>query len=163
MIRQIQNNDAYGTVIKKHVNGALVLLTLAWLQAGCNEIVRPAAVAPVIDLAGQSGPAVSVVAAGLLRGDGTSIGPVVNGLKISRVDTGELVIVFDGYRMPTAQSQYVVKVLPVNSSARASLLTVYFIEYLPEGIRFNVRHGNTNLSVADLQVAQFMFEVSLIE
>jgi hypothetical protein len=163
MIRQIQNNDGYGTVIKKHVNGVLVLLTLALLQAGCNEMVRPADVAPVPVVAGRSGPAVSEVAAGLLRGDGMSIGPVVNGLKITRVDTGELVIVFDGYRMPTAQFQYVVKVLPINSSARASLLSVYFIEYLPDGIRFNVRHGNTNLSVADLQMAQFMFEVSLIE
>ena len=142
-------------------SGLAVLLSLAVLQAACSEMTRPSNAVPTV--AGTAGLGVTVVAAGLIRGDGAHIGPVVNGLKVSRIDAGELVITFDGYRMPTAQFQYVTKVLPVNSSARASLMSVYFIEYLPDGIRFNIRKDNANISAADLQTAQFMFEVSLIE
>lgn len=141
--------------------GVAVLLSCALLQTACNAMSRPAHDMPAV--AGKTGSGVSVVAAGLLRGDGVHIGPVVNSLKVSRVDTGEVVITFAGYRMPTAQFQYVIKVLPVNSSERASLMSVYFIEYLPDGIRFNVRKANVNMSVADLKTAQFMFEISLIE
>lgn len=166
MIRSMQNIvDGYFALIKTCL---LPVRVLAWLATGllltaCNEMTRPTEVVQPAAIVQQSKASTSVAAAGLLRGDGTSIGPVVNGLKILRVDTGELVLGFDGYRMPTAKFQYVVKVLPINSSARASILSVYFIEYLPDGMRFNVRRGNTNISVADLKAAQFMFEVSLIE
>jgi hypothetical protein len=141
--------------------GMAALLSLSMLQTACNEMTRPSNNVPVI--AGKASLGVTVVAAGLIRGDGEHIGPVVNGLKVSRIDTGELVITFDSYRMPTAQFQYVINVLSVNSTARASLMSVYFIEYLPDGIRFNVRKDNANISAADLQTAQFMFVVSLIE
>lgn len=113
--------------------------------------------------AAHAGFGVTVIAAGLLRGDGAYSGPVYNGLKIHAVNSGELVINFDGYSMPDDQLQYVVKIMPANSTARASLLSVYFIEYIPEGIRLNVRRGNANLGVADLQSAQFMIEVSSIQ
>lgn len=142
--------------------GLAVLLSLALLQTACDVMTRPANDAQAV-VAGKAGLGVRVVAAGLLRSDGSHTGPVFNGLRITRVDTGELVIAFDGYRMPTAQFQYITKVMPLNSSASASLMSVYFIEYLPDGIRFNVRKANANISIADLQQAQFMFEVSLIE
>lgn len=166
MIRPMQTIfDGYFALTKACLLPAriLVLLTTGLVLTACNEMTRPVEVLPPHATVTPSGPLASVVAAGLLRGDGSSIGPVVNGLKISRVDTGELVLAFNGYRMPTANFQYVVKVLPINSSARASLMSVFFIEYLPDGMRFNVRRGNANISVDDLKTAQFMFEVSLIE
>ena len=139
------------------ITAGLLLMLLAVSQTACDHM-------PVQkNTTANAGYAVKSVAAGVLRGDGVRSGPVYNGLKIHSVNSGELVITFDGYSMPDDQLQYVVKVMPANSTARASLLSVYFIEYVPEGIRLNVRRGNANLSVADLKSAQFMIEVSAIQ
>lgn len=135
----------------------LLLTGLATVQTASGYMPMPN------NTAAHAGFGVTVIAAGLLRGDGAHSGTVYNGLKNHAVNSGELVITFDGYSMPDDQLQYVVKIMPANSTARASLLSVYFIEYIPEGIRLNVRRGNANLGVADLQSAQFMIEVSSIQ
>lgn len=134
----------------------ILLIGLVAMQTACNHLSAPNTVA-------DENQHVKIVAAGLLRGDGAHSGPVHNGLKIQSINNGELIITFNDYRMPDDQLQYVVKVTPVNSTTRASLLSVYFVEYIPEGIRLNVRRGNANLSAADLRAAQFMIEVSSIQ
>jgi hypothetical protein len=134
----------------------LILAFLAALQTGCGQMSRP-------DNDRNAATMSRVVAAGFLRGDGAHFGPVINNVILSCSNNGEVLVWFEGYRMPDEKLQYVVKVMPVNSSAHASLMSVYFVEYLPTGIRLNVRRENANMNVVDLKTAQFMIEISAIE
>lgn len=109
-----------------------------------------------------TGPSYDVVAAGVLQGNQTAAGPVIGGLRVASVASGEVVFVFDNYREPDGSFQYIVKVLPVSAPPRTPVPTVRFLEFRSTGFVLKVTRGTINVSVTDLRAVQFMLEVSRI-
>jgi len=110
----------------------------------------------------SAGPFYDVVAAGLVLGNRTAVGPVIGGLRVASVVAGEALFTFDDYQVPGGSFQYIVKVLPVSAPPRTPVPTVRFLEFRSGGFALKVTRGTANVSVADLQAVPFMIEVSRI-
>lgn len=109
-----------------------------------------------------TGPFYDVVAAGLVLGNQTAVGPVVGGMRVASVASGEVVFTFDDYQLPDGSFQYIVKALPVSAPPRTPVPTVRFLEFRADGFALKVTRGVANVSVADLQSVPFMLEVNRI-
>jgi hypothetical protein len=107
----------------------------------------------------------SIVAAGIIKGDGTVRGVGYNNLRVTNVDPGNIGVTFDGYVDPTTlEYQYIVKAMAVVRSGPA--LVVNFREFRPKETGFILRvtySQNGSLEDVDidtLKQAEFMIEVS---
>jgi len=117
-------------------------------------------------------PAYSIVAAGIVRGDGTSRSPTYNNLLVRGTGAGTVTITFDGYVGPTGTTfQYVVKAMAVAQTAKESPLFGVSVNVMFD--RFNAGAGlgfilrvtaNGQELAADLiRTLEFMVEVSRYE
>jgi hypothetical protein len=125
-------------------------------------------------------PSYEIVAAGRLLCRTGAANPfgVYNNLRILRVANGEAIFTFDKMRQPSADSQYVVKVLPElnERSPLPSPIFVYFGDFVTEpvgaeqvpafSLRFrNVQHGVIepgiiNRSVVMIEVSRYAIAVA---
>lgn len=105
----------------------------------------------------------SVVAAGIVNGDGTAIPNVLvyNDLQAVQTGAGTVQISFATYTPPVAGSpQYIVKVTPVSPPPAGGIITT-FDQCVSGGIRLLVTDGAGNgLSAAIIKGLKFMIEVS---
>jgi hypothetical protein len=117
----------------------------------------PASVADVVQKP-KGLPDYLIVAAGIVRGDGTSRPPVFNGLtmKAQTGAPGNLLLTFKGYKSPTAKYQYIVKAMGV-SKATADI-TVVFVSFTASGILLGVTQNGTPIPEASM--VELMVEVS---
>jgi hypothetical protein len=93
-----------------------------------------------------------VVAAGALQGDGTRLGPVLNGLRVlpsvtgvSDTDNGQIVFTFDGYQTSNGTFQYIVKAFATHPTP-TTVITVRFLGFHTQGIVLRVTQGTTKLA-----------------
>jgi hypothetical protein len=105
----------------------------------------------------------AIVAAGLVKGDGTSLTPVYNGLKAKAGPDGLLTITFGDYEAPSGEPphQYIVKVLPVVNPETRTNVYVNFVGFKSQGVAMRVAdHLNQALKVSLIKINEFMIEVS---
>jgi hypothetical protein len=102
-----------------------------------------------------------IVAAGTVRGDGTSPVPSYNELAVRRIDNGLMVVTFRGYRPPDDTFQYVVKVLP-KANDRLPMPIVTFERFFTRDLGFALRVVNGDVEVLreTLESLELMIEVS---
>ena len=107
---------------------------------------------------------VHVVAAGIVRGDGTNRGPVLNNLAARTMVNGELRLRFNEYRPPSPgdKSQYLVTVTAVTNDFLKTP-SVSFLEFRPDGLALRVFAGSTLATMAQLKNTEFMIEISILE
>ena len=108
--------------------------------------------------AGQ--PRYAIVAAGIVRGDGTNRPPVYNGPIAQATADGELTVGFTGYKQPQNKFQYIVKVLPVFNIEGLSFPGVSFVRFDPKGFVLHVTDAGTPVKQGVLARQEFMIEVS---
>jgi hypothetical protein len=123
----------------------------------------PLSVNPPTPAASISRTGFEIAAAGLVRGDNTHDGPVLNNLRVASVASGEAVFTFDGYRQPNGSFQYIVKVHAVSAPPRTPVPTARFLEFRPGGFAIRVTRGNAAVAAADIPAIPFMLEISRIE
>lgn len=128
---------------------------------GGSSVLRPEAL-----------PAYSIVAAGTVRGDGTSRAPTYNNLLVRGTGAGTVTITFDGYAGPTdATFQYVVKALAVAQTAKDSPLAGVSVNVMFDhfnasaglGFVLRVMGNGQELSAELIKTLEFMVEVSRYE
>jgi hypothetical protein len=109
--------------------------------------------------------AYSIVAAGIIKGDGTVRGMGYNNLRVTTVDLGNIGVTFDNYVDPTTlEYQYIIKAMAVVRSGPA--LVVNFREFRPKETGFILRvTSSRNGSLEDVDIdtlkqTEFMVEVS---
>jgi hypothetical protein len=107
----------------------------------------------------------SIVAAGVIRGDGSARIRSYNNLRLVDVETGRIIITFDGYSNPEESDfEYIVKAMAIVSDGPA--LVVNFEQYLPreKGFVLGVTFANNGVlegvNVEALHNAALMVEVS---
>lgn len=112
-------------------------------------------------------PNYSIVAAGVLRGDGSSDGSLsYNNLQLMKARDGSITVLFDGYQQPSESNpthQYIVKVLPVLLRPGVlSNLSVVLGGFGPnaEGFSLIVNNAGESVSSQELTFLSFMIEVS---
>jgi hypothetical protein len=105
-------------------------------------------------------PLYMIVAAGMVRGDGSSIGPVYNKLMAGATKDGELTVTFSGYRQPEPHFQYIVKVLPVFDIEMLNLPAVSFMRFEPDAFVLYVANRGNKVRQDILAQQTFMIEVS---
>lgn len=112
-------------------------------------------------------PPYSIVAAGIVRGDGGVRDGSYNGLLVRVVTTGAITVTFDGYVAPDGTFQYIVKALPVfNVEAKTQNVALMFDSFLKtEGLGFVLRVTDSGQPVDGerLKIMEFMIEVSRYE
>ena len=110
-------------------------------------------------------PDYSIVAAGIVRGDGTPRAPVYNGLTLRLVETGRITVTFAGYVVPDATFQYVVKAMAVfNAQVPASSNIVLsfeqFLRTAGNGFVLRATSGGQPVAAESLKLLEYMIEVS---
>jgi hypothetical protein len=117
---------------------------------------------------GEGLPTYAIAAAGIVRADGTSDGPVYNGLSCKAIDNGLILLSFGaldsrlGYRPPYDETfQYIVKVLPVSKSAPIAQVAHQY--YSDDGIVLLVTLANEPIEQRALSEMSFMVEISYFE
>ncbi|MBO0778579.1 MAG: hypothetical protein J2P37_07090 [Ktedonobacteraceae bacterium] len=105
-------------------------------------------------------PSYLIVAAGMVRGDGSSIGPVYNDLKASATGDSELTVTFKGYQQQDPKFQYIVKALPVFSDNSFSIPLVSFLRFDTKSFILHVANGGGTVKQDILKQQAFMIEVS---
>jgi hypothetical protein len=103
-----------------------------------------------------------IVAAGIVRGDGTNRPefPPYNGLKAGTPGGPILLVTFDGYAVPDGNFLYIVKAMPVFDD-RFLLVTINFLNFGSDGIQLFIT--NAGRPVESLAEMEFVIEVSLYE
>ena len=103
----------------------------------------------------------TVVAAGVLRGDNSRTGPVLNNLSVIATAKGEINFMFDGYSMPTpgGNFHYIVKAIAV-ANINVKNPNVSFLEFRPDRFALSVAAGGVAATQAQIQNMEFMIEVS---
>ena len=108
-------------------------------------------------------PRYAIVAAGIVRGDGTRTEPVYNGLRVFSVQppqSGQVHVTFDGYQLPNAGTfPYIVKVLPL-VNAKIGPMVVNFFGFDGAGFVVFVTAGNVPVNLDLLLQVDLMIEVS---
>ena len=130
-------------------NGSVEGLSLEEEESGLEEYVGHPAGAPTY----------GIVAAGLIRGDNGNGRPQYNSLNVVNVAAGEITLSFNGYRVPDASFQYIVKTLAVSHADLRSPV-VRFLEFRPEGFVLRVSSGASGVRATLLRQLEFMVEVS---
>ena len=107
-------------------------------------------------------PSYQIVAAGMVRGDGTAVGPVYNALQAKATANGELTAAFNGYQPPDqeAKFQYIVKVLPVFDAQVFAFPLVSFARFDKGGFVLHVSNQGDVVKQDTLTKLVFMIEVS---
>ena len=108
-----------------------------------------------------------VVAAGIVKADGTRRAPVVANLRVvsNAHPAGTLDLKFDGYAQPSSNSHsYVVKATPSFNTAANDMIQINFASFDADTFRLIVRdaHGISLTEVAHLLATELMLEVSRI-
>ncbi len=101
-----------------------------------------------------------VLAAGMVKGDSTSIGPVYNQLIASASGDGELTVSFSGYRRPRPNFQYIIKVLPVFKAEAFNTPIVSFTRFDTKSFVLHVTNAGKPVNRETLTQQAFMIEVS---
>lgn len=100
----------------------------------------------------------AIVAAGIVRANGTGRPPVYNGLNARAVGPGQILVRFNSYREPT-NFQYIVKVLLVfHEALRVPIVT--FDRFTTDGFLLRVTDSGTPVSLNTLPQVELMIEVS---
>ena len=100
----------------------------------------------------------AIVAAGIVKGDGTSRPQVYNGLGISTTADGQVTVTFKNYTQPNGAFQYIVKALPISSS---TAIVDNFDHFAQNGFVLHVTDGGGNaIKTAQLNQLELMIEVS---
>lgn len=130
-------------------------------QSGAQgaPIALPPASQPVLAI--RPGPAVRLVAAGKLAGNGTADGPVLGGLRVVAIGAGTVTFSFDEYSLPAGQHQYIVKVLAV-STVDDPAPVVRFLEYTAAGLVLRVNPGAKTVKKTAMEAHSFVIEVNEI-
>jgi hypothetical protein len=99
-----------------------------------------------------------IVAAGIVRGDGTSSHPIYNDLRASNGSTpGTVIISFKDYQIPSDSHFYIVKVL-VFDNTNVGMATTSVSAFSSKGIILKVYNGAG--PVQDVSSLDFMIEIS---
>jgi hypothetical protein len=105
-------------------------------------------------------PRYQIVAAGIVRVDGTSRVPVYNSLTASRRPNGTIALNFKGYTPPREDTQYIVKAMVVNQrGAEAAVVT--FNSFGTEAIGIVLSVANVNPDI--FPTLELMVEISFYE
>lgn len=106
-------------------------------------------------------PAYSIVAAGIIP----NAAPVYGGLRRADLADGIVVVGFDGYTVPDASFQYVLKAMPVVPSRVENLsgVVITFAEFGEKGCVLRVMNQGRPVLAADIEKLQLMIEVSRFE
>jgi hypothetical protein len=111
-------------------------------------------------------PPYAIVAAGIVM-EGSSRGPVYNGLNLRVVGVGLVTVGFTGYRAPDDTFQYIVKALPVfNAELKMGAVVVMFDSFLRSddlGFRLRVMNNGEPMEAELLKLLELMIEVSRYE
>lgn len=102
-----------------------------------------------------------VVAAGILKGNLSSDGPVKGGLRLIKAEKGKVSVTFDGYTKPDGSFQYMVKALPI-SPVDAPIPTVRFMTFKDTHFELGISNGATAFSKAEVTAISYMVEISRI-
>jgi hypothetical protein len=100
----------------------------------------------------------AIVAAGIVRANGTGRPPVYNGLNARAVGPGQILVRFTGYQEPTS-FQYIVKVLLVSNEA-LRIPSVTFDSFTTDGFLLRVTDNGTPVTPNTLPRVELMIEVS---
>lgn len=104
-----------------------------------------------------------IVAAGIVRCDGTNRPPVYNQLVARVSNVSQVTVRFTGDRVPAGNFQYVVKVLPVFSDGFDNIL-VAFIQFLQTGgFQLRITRAGQTIPREELGRLELMIEVSRFE
>ncbi len=98
-----------------------------------------------------------------MRGDGTPIGPVYNGLQGGNAANGEFLVSFSGYTRPTNEFQLIVKALIVQMDAQLRTPIVMFRDFRANDIVLTILEGGVPLSTSQIKNLPLMIEISLYE
>jgi hypothetical protein len=100
-----------------------------------------------------------IVAAGIVRGDGTNRPPVYNRLEARVAGNGLILVRFAGYRRPDG-FQYIVKALPVTNTQFPFFPVIVFNQFTDEGFLLQVFQNNEPIAAERLRLVELMIEVS---
>lgn len=109
-----------------------------------------------------SGGPFAILAAGIVRGDGSSRFPVYMDLKAGAAGNGLLLVTFNGYINPLRQAPpahtYIIKALPV--APEFIPMDVLFVRFQDDGFVLGVMRRSTPMPAQEIQNTEFMIEVS---
>lgn len=109
-----------------------------------------------------SGGPFAILAAGIVRGDGSSRFPVYMDLKAGAAGNGLLLVTFNGYINPLRQAPpahtYIIKALPV--APELLPMDVLFVRFQDDGFVLGVMRRSTPMPAQEIQNTEFMIEVS---
>ena len=112
----------------------------------------------------QGLPRYAIVAAGIVRGDGSANGPVYNELKADVGPNGEFLLIFNGYEPPNEKFQWIVKAILVDDKGdQFQTPIVMFREFRPEGIVLSIRDNGVQLPPNSVKEISVMTEISRYE
>lgn len=97
-----------------------------------------------------------IVAAGIVRGDGTSQFPTYNDLIAQQTGSGLLNVTFGNYGDPDGKFLYIIKAMPVFND----MFTLPAITFLNFGNGINLRVTEQGQPIEDLKEMEFVIEVS---
>jgi hypothetical protein len=96
-----------------------------------------------------------------MRGDGTNVGPVFNGLRLTRgPGQGDVILGFNGYAEPNGAFQYIVKASAV--SGNSGEVNIVFSEFRSDGILVKVLRNGAPVPSAQIAQIEVMVEISQI-
>jgi len=99
-----------------------------------------------------------------VKGDGTSDGPVYNGLKADVGPNGEFILNFNGYTPPNGEFQWIVKALLVETKGdQLRTPIVLFREFRPDGIILSIKDSGVQLGPDTVKNISVMIEISRYE
>ena len=151
----IRNAPVVGTLTDGEV------LTFRNNQWQTEAIPAPTATDVVEHPAGL--PRYAIVAAGIVRCDGTNRPPVYNQLAAKSTGASQVTVGFKGDRTPAGNFQYVVKVLPVFADA-FDALSISFIQFLQTGgFQLRITRAGQQIPRDELARLELMIEVSRFE
>ncbi|HEY3301929.1 MAG TPA: hypothetical protein VGL70_00185 [Candidatus Binatia bacterium] len=108
-------------------------------------------------------PRYAIVAAGIVKCDGTARPPVYNGLVAKVTGNSQVTVAFEDGRVPDGSFQYVVKVLPVLVEGLETL-AISFIRFLQTGgFQLRITRGAETINREELARLELMIEVSRFE
>jgi hypothetical protein len=105
-------------------------------------------------------PRYAIVAAGIVKGDGTGRAPVYNGLTAKAALNSEMFVSFNNYLQPDGSFQYIIKALVLFNPDVAPTPIVSFVRFEPAGLFLRITNSTRAISQNDLTTIELMIEVS---
>ena len=143
---------SYGVTVPAVVSLLLTAVLALWLGSACIRL-------PAVPEKGER-----LIAAGTLKGDMKTRSDVVNDLRITKVATGKMIIIFSGYRKPErgGQSRYLVKA----RAMRIGVMVVPAVDiesYIAEGIVLKVTDPEGRMPLPLKYLVEYEFTVEVKE